>query len=87
MYIIMPEHRDYTLGSGHFGTYYIRIRPQFALSALATDDPYEFDFFAFSQPAGDGITDLYAGETLIGAAWHGQNTYYRHFLTEIKHTV
>ena len=87
MYSLAPEHRAYTFGSGHYGTYYLRIRPAYALSDLAVDDPYYFDFHCFSQPAGNGITDLYAGTELIGVAWEGQNTYYRHFLTDVKHTV
>jgi len=71
MYIITPWHKDYTLGHGHLGTYYIRIRPRFALSSLVVNNPYETDFFAFSQPTGDGITDIYADQVLTGAAWRG----------------
>ena len=71
MFSLAPEAREYTLGNGHFGTYYIRIRPAYALSDVIVDDPYEFNFHAFSQPAGNGIADLYAGQTLVGAAWKG----------------
>ena len=87
MFSITPKQPHYTLAEGHRGTYYIRIRPNYSLSDVVVDDPYEFDFVVFSQPFGNGLTDLYAGQNLVGAAWRGQNTYYRHFLTDINHTV
>ena len=87
MYSIHPEVPGYTIAEGHWGNYYIRVRPGYILSDLIVNDPYEFDFHAFSQPAGNGLTDLYANDPKIGVAWGGQNTYYRHFLTDIEHTV
>ena len=61
MYTIEPYQSGYTLADGHRGTYYIRIRPKYSLSDVVVDDPYEFDFVVFSQPFGNGLTDLYAG--------------------------
>ena len=87
MLSLHPESQQYALGDGHFGMYYVRIRPGYVLSDLVVSDPYEFDFHVFSQPSGNGLTDLYAGDSLIGVAWKGQNTYFRHFLTDINHTV
>ena len=61
MYSIEPGQPSYTLADGHRGNYYIRIRPNYSLSDIVVDDPYEFDFVVFSQPFGNGLTDLYAG--------------------------
>jgi len=71
MYSLRPDSPGYTLAENHFGTYYIRIRPGYVLADLAVGDPYTFDFHVFSQPAGNGLTDLYAGDSLIGVAWNG----------------
>ena len=48
MFSLHPESVGYALGEGHFGTYYIRIRPGYTLSDLVVPDPYKFDFYAFS---------------------------------------
>ena len=48
MFSLHPEQRGYTYGEGHFGTYFIRVRPGYILSDLIVDDPYEFHFHAFS---------------------------------------
>ena len=87
MFSVHPDQVGYAYGRGHFGTYFIRVRPGYILSDLIVNDPYEFHFHAFSQPSGNGLTDLYANEQVVGVAFAGQNTYYRHFLTDINHTV
>ena len=56
-----PSDEGYRTAEGFFGTYYIRVRPNYSMASLLIDDPYKYYFRAFSQPAGDGQTDLYPG--------------------------
>ena len=48
MYALRPWQDGYALGEGHSGTYFIRIRPDYTLSDFVVEDPYKFDFWAFS---------------------------------------
>ena len=82
MFALHPQDEGYSTSDGHFGTYYVRVRPSYNIADLLVDTPYSYFFRAFSQPAGDGLTDLYQNDELAGMAFEGQNTYYRHFLTD-----
>lgn len=60
MFALQPTDAGYGDANGHFGSYYVRVRPSYNIADLLIDDPYSYFFRAFSQPAGDGQTDLYA---------------------------
>ena len=87
MLIVNPKETAEKHSPGNFGTYYIRLRPGYVLSDLVVDDPYKFKFYAFSQPVDGGFTDLFARDSLIGAAQKNQSAYYRHLITDREQTV
>lgn len=78
----------YTVASGAFGTYYVRVRQQYDFSNLVTDASKSFDFYAFSQPPEGVVTDLYANSTVMGVANSSQvANQYRHYLIAPDQTV
>lgn len=68
MFSISPAEKGYSDANGYFGTYYIRVRPAYNIADLLVDTPYEYWFRAFSQPTGDGLTDLYHDSAVVGVA-------------------
>ena len=66
-------------------TYYIRVRPDFALYDLISQREYIFDFLAFSQqntPINSGkFIDLQCNERQLGFANSSAN-FYRHYLID-----
>ena len=69
MFTLKPQDKGYMDANGFFGTYYIRVRPAYNIADLIVDNPYQYHFRAFSQPAGDGLTDLYQNEIVAGLAY------------------
>ena len=74
---------------GKFGTFYIRVRPDYNLADLVVDSKINFSYLfrAFSQVSGNAVTDLYAGMNIAGVAYEGQSSTYRHFITDVNHTI
>lgn len=73
---------------GVFGTYYVRIRPQYEFANLVQNDVYGLYFYAFSQPSYSSFTEMYANNTVLGIANSTENpTQYRHYLTAANQTV
>jgi len=69
MFSLKPTDAGFSDAEGYFGTYYIRVRPKYTLADLLVDTPYSYYFRAFSQPAGDGLTDLYQDDIVAGVAY------------------
>ena len=69
MFSLQPSDKGYSDAEGYFGTYYIRVRPSYNIADPLVDTPYSYYFRAFSQPAGDGLTDLYHNQALAGVAY------------------
>ena len=71
MFTLQPWNPGYSEANGLFGTYYIRVRPDYNLADLVVDTKrnYSYLFRAFSQPAGGEHTDLYGGSNVAGVAY------------------
>ena len=72
MYAVQPTDKGYLAPSPTTGNaYYVRIRANYSLSAYVDHTPYQFYFWAFSQPSGYNVQDIYANEQKIGVAFLG----------------
>ena len=71
------------------GTFYVRVRPDYNLADLIVDSKIKFNYLfrAFSQQAGDALTDIYADMNIAGVAFDGQSALYRHYITDSDHTI
>ena len=69
MFALQPNDKGYSDANGFFGTYYIRVRPSYTIADLIVDSPYQYYFRAFSQPSGNGLTDLYQDMVIPGVAY------------------
>ena len=71
MFALQPWDDGYRSADGHFGTYYVRVRPKYTIADLLLDTPYSYYLRAFGQPAGNALTDLYQNDALAGLAFAG----------------
>ena len=54
MFELKPGDAGYRTAEGYFGTYYVRVRPDYDLADLFRDGSYSYYLRAFGQPAGYG---------------------------------
>lgn len=48
MFALHPWDAGYSTAEGHFGSYYVRVRPAYNIADLLVDTPYSYFFRAFS---------------------------------------